>query len=214
MELGLAIKAASPFRTTFVIELAYDGIGYIRLSYFNETTGDDLDAKLRELDSQGMKAIILDLRGNPGGLIEESVKVAGHFIPSGPVVSVVKKDGTRRDYFPPKPADFRYPLAVLINGGSASASEIVAGAIQDTGAGTIVGTTSFGKGSVQSLFPLGDGTALKLTTAKYHTPKDRVIHGTGIEPDIFVTLPLDFRDTRVDTQLDKAIEILREKLLE
>ncbi len=189
-----------------------DGIGYVRLSYFNENTGEDLDAKLRDLESQGMKALILDLRGNPGGLIDESVKVAGHFIPSGPVVSVVTRDGKRRDLFPPHPADIAGPLVVLINSGSASASEIVAGAIQDTGAGTIVGTTSFGKGSVQSLFPLDSDTALKLTTAKYHTPKDRVIHGTGIEPDIFVALPEDFRDSRVDTQLDKAIEILKEKL--
>lgn len=188
------------------------GIGYIRLSYFNENTGDEFAAKLRDLESQGLKALILDLRNNPGGLIDESVKVAGHLIPPGPVVSVVSRDGKRREHFPPRPAETRYPLAVLINGGSASASEIVAGAVQDTGAGTLVGTKSFGKGSVQSLFPLGDDTALKLTTAKYHTPKDRVIHGIGIEPDVAVELPADYKDSRVDSQLDKAIEIIKGKL--
>lgn len=187
------------------------GIGYIRLTYFNENTGADLDAKLRDLEAQGMKAVILDLRNNPGGLLEESVKVASHFVPKGPVVSVVTRDGKRRTSYN-QTAPPGWPLVVLINGGSASASEIVAGAIQDTKAGTLVGTRSFGKGSVQNLVPLGDDTALKITTARYHTPADRVIDGIGIEPDIFVTLPLDYRESGGDLQLDKAIEVLKEKM--
>ncbi len=186
-------------------------IGYLRLTFFNENTGESLTAKLRELEGQGMKAAILDLRNNPGGLLEESVKVAGQFIPQGPVVSVVTRDGSRRTSYS-QPGGPRYPLVVLINGGSASASEIVAGAVQDTGAGTIVGTHSFGKGSVQSLIPLGDGTAIKLTVARYHTPKDRVINGVGVEPDILVVQPPDARETGSDAQLDKAIEVLKEKM--
>lgn len=185
-------------------------IGYLRLSFFNETTGENFAAKLRELEGQGMRAAILDLRNNPGGLLEESVKVAGQFVPKGPVVSVVTKDGNRRTSYS-QPGGPRYPLVVLINGGSASASEIVAGAVQDTGSGTIVGTRSFGKGSVQSLFPLGDGTAVKLTVARYHTPKDRVLNGVGIEPDVLVVQPPDARETG-DAQLEKAIEVLKEKM--
>lgn len=186
-------------------------IGYIRLTYFNETTGESLAAKLRELEGQGMKAAVLDLRNNPGGILEESVKVAGQFIPQGPVVSVVTRDGSRRTSYS-QPGGPRYPLVVLINGGSASASEIVAGAVQDTGAGMIVGTRSFGKGSVQSLIPLGDGTAVKLTVARYHTPKDRVINGVGVESDILVVQPPDARETGIDAQLAKAIEVLKEKM--
>ncbi|MDR7867100.1 MAG: S41 family peptidase [Sporomusaceae bacterium] len=188
-----------------------DDIGYLRLSFFNETTGENFAAKLRELEGQGMRAAILDLRNNPGGLLEESVKVAGQFVPKGPVVSVVTKDGSRRTSYA-QPGGPRYPLVVLINGGSASASEIVAGAVQDTGAGTIVGTRSFGKGSVQSLIPLGDGTAVKLTVARYHTPKDRVLNGVGIEPDVLAVQPPDARETGSDAQLAKAIEVLKEKL--
>ncbi|MDT8902416.1 S41 family peptidase [Anaeroselena agilis] len=186
-------------------------IGYIRLTFFNENTGESFAAKLRELEGQGMKAAILDLRNNPGGILEESVKVAGQFIPRGPVVSVVTRDGSRRTSYA-EPGGPRYPLVVLINGGSASASEIVAGAVQDTGAGTLVGTHSFGKGSVQNLVPLGDGTAIKLTVARYHTPKDRVIDGVGLEPDVLVVQPADARETGRDTQLERAIEVLREKL--
>ncbi len=187
------------------------GIGYLRLTYFNNHTGEDLDAAIRDLQAQGMQAVILDLRNNPGGLISASVKVASRFIPQGPVVSVVARDGSRRTSNT-EGDNLGLPLVVLINGGSASASEIVAGAIQDTHAGTLVGTRSFGKGSVQTLVPLGDDTALKITTARYHTPADRVIDNIGIEPDIFVTLPLDYRETGSDLQLDKAVEILKEKM--
>ncbi len=186
-------------------------IAYIRLSMFNEQTGADFARKYQELEQQGMKATILDLRDNPGGLLGESVKVAGKLVPKGPIVSVVQRDGEREVHASNLEA-VKYPLVVLVNGGSASASEIVAGAIQDTKSGTLVGTRSFGKGSVQNLVPLGDDTALKITTARYHTPADRVIDGIGIEPDIFVTLPLDYRESGGDLQLDKAIEVLKEKM--
>ncbi len=184
-------------------------IGYIRLSMFSETTGNDFLQKMNELTEQGMKSLILDLRNNPGGLIGESVKVASLLVPQGPIVSVIGKDGTREtsESQLDKPT---IPLVVLINGGSASASEIVAGAIQDTGAGKLIGVKTFGKGSVQRIVPLDKDSAVKITIAEYHTPKDRSIHGKGIEPDILVEMPKD-KDAKADTQLDKAIEVLKTK---
>jgi carboxyl-terminal processing protease len=206
----IIVRAVIQIKSVFAKMLDGD-IGYVRLTYFNKHTGEDLDAALRGLKNQGMKAVILDLRNNPGGLISASVKVASHFIPKGPVVSVVTRDGKRRTEYT-EADNLGLPLVVLINGGSASASEIVAGAIQDTKSGTLVGTRSFGKGSVQNLIPLDKDTALKLTIARYHTPADRIIDGTGIEPDIFVTLPLDYRESGRDLQLDKALEIIKEKM--
>lgn len=184
-------------------------IGYIRLSMFSETTGNDFLQKMNELTEQGMKSLILDLRNNPGGLIGESVKVASLLVPQGPIVSVIGKDGTREtsESQLEKPT---VPLVVLINGGSASASEIVAGAIQDTGAGKLIGVKTFGKGSVQRIIPLDKDSAVKITIAEYHTPKDRSIHGKGIEPDIMVEMPKD-KDAKTDPQLDKAIEVLKAK---
>lgn len=187
-----------------------NGIGYIRLSMFSEHTGDEFSKKIDELAGQGMKGIILDLRNNPGGLLTESIKVANHFVPQGPVVSVVRRDGTKKTHFSDGMAT-KYPVVVLVNGGSASASEIVAGAVQDTGAGTLIGTKTFGKGTVQITMPLGDESAVKLTIAKYATPNDRFIHGIGIEPDITVEMP-DVKENNQDVQLEKAIEVLTQKL--
>jgi len=187
-----------------------DGIGYVRLSMFNENTGSDLSNKLEELEGQGMKGIILDLRNNPGGLLEESIKVASNFVPYGPVVSVVSKDGTMTTRFSTLEA-IKYPLVILVNGGSASASEIVAGAVQDTGAGTLIGTKTFGKGSVQTVLPLDDDSALKLTIAKYVTPNNRSINGVGLEPDIKVEMS-DTQEEGNDLQMEKAIEVLKKKL--
>lgn len=190
-----------------------DQIGYIRISMFNENTGSDLAKKYQELEKEGMKAIVLDLRDNPGGLLDESVKVANKFVPKGPVVSVITRDG-RRDTSTSNLEAVKYPCAVLINGGSASASEIVAGAVQDTGAGTLVGTKSYGKGSVQTLMRLDKDDAIKLTIAKYYTPKDRSINGIGIEPDVKVELPEHVQPGQEvkDIQLDKAVEIVKSKI--
>ncbi|WP_371372039.1 S41 family peptidase [Sporomusa aerivorans] len=185
-----------------------NNIGYIRISMFNENTGNDFVRKLQELEKQGLKAIVLDLRDNPGGLLDESVKVASQLVPKGPVVSVVTRDG-RRETHSSNLAAPKYPVAVLVNGGSASASEIVAGAVQDTGVGTLIGTKTYGKGSVQTVIRLDEGSAIKLTIAKYLTPKDRSINGVGIEPDIKIELP-ETRDK--DVQLDKAIEVLKGKM--
>lgn len=187
-----------------------NGIGYVRLSMFNEHTGDDFSKKIQDLAGEGMKGVILDLRNNPGGLLSESIKVANHFIPQGPVVSVVQKDGTKKTHFSDSETT-KYPVVILVNGGSASASEIVAGAVQDTGVGTLIGTKTFGKGTVQITMPLGDDSAVKLTIAKYFTPNDRSIHGIGLEPDITVEMP-DSKENTTDLQLEKAIEVLTQKL--
>lgn len=184
-----------------------DKIGYIRISMFNENTGNDFNTKYKELEAEGMKSVILDLRDNPGGLLEESVKVASKFVPKGPVVSVVTRDGQRETHSSTLEA-VKYPVAVLVNGGSASASEIVSGAIQDTASGTLIGTKTYGKGSVQTVLRLDSG-AIKLTIAKYLTPNDRSINGIGIEPDIKVDMD---KDSKSDIQLDKAIEFVKEKM--
>ena len=211
---GQEVEEYSLTRATIVLKsvsgkILENGIGYIRLSMFSETTGNDFTQKMSELTEQGMTSLILDLRNNPGGLIGESVKVARLLVPQGPIVSVIGKDGERetsQSYLEKTPL----PLVVLINGGSASASEIVAGAIQDTSAGKLIGVKTFGKGSVQRIIPLDKDSAVKITIAEYHTPKDRSIHGKGIEPDIVVEMPKD-KDAKSDPQLDKAIEVLKSK---
>lgn len=184
-------------------------IGYIRISMFNEATGSDFVKKYQELEKEGMQGLILDLRDNPGGLLDESVKVAGKLVPKGPVVSVVTRDGHRETHSSKLEA-VKYPLVVLVNGGSASASEIVSGAVQDTGSGTLVGTKTYGKGSVQTIMRLDGDTAMKLTIAKYLTPNDRSINGVGIEPDVKIE-PVDPQSGK-DNQLDKAIEIIKGKI--
>ena len=187
-------------------------MGYIRVSMFSETTGKDFVRKLEELKDQGMTSLDLDLRNNPGGLIDQCVKVAELLVPKGPIVSVIGKDGDRETYQSSSTVA-PLPLTVLVNGGSASASEIVAGAIQDRGVGKLVGVKTFGKGSVQRLMPLDKESAVKITIAEYHTPNDRSIHGKGIVPDVIVEIPKDFdRESKQDPQLDKAIEVLKETL--
>ncbi len=167
-------------------------IGYARITQFNAPTADDLGKKLDELEKQGMQALVLDLRYNPGGLLNSAVDVAGQFLP--PKTLVVSTEGrtpsqsrTYRtdDKTKPRP---KYPLAILINGGSASGSEIVAGALKDLNRAILVGETTFGKGSVQSVIQLQDGSALRLTTAKYYTPSKQVIHEHGVAPTIRATL--------------------------
>lgn len=185
-------------------------IGYIRIAVFNESTGEDFKQKYRELEQQGMEATILDLRGNPGGLFGAGLTVAEAFVPKGPIVSVVDKDGNR---FVENSGleKIKYPLAVLVDHGSASASEIVAGAIKDTKAGRLFGVKTFGKGSVQSVYRLDRDTAVKITVAKYYTPSGVSIHNVGIEPDEIVELP---ENAAVDTQLQAAENYLRQRLAE
>ena len=172
-------------------ELLEKQYGYIRLSQFQEKTEGELDKALKALEegSKGsMKGLVLDLRNNPGGLLDQAVKVADRFIESGLIVSMEgRREDQKMKFFAHSQGTIaRYPLIVLVNGGSASASEIVAGAIQDHGRGILVGTQTFGKGSVQTIFPLKDGSGLRLTTARYFTPNGRSIQAKGIIPDIIV----------------------------
>jgi carboxyl-terminal processing protease len=188
-----------------------DHIGYIRLSQFQEMTAKDLASALKKLKDEKMQSIILDLRNNPGGLLTSAVETTEQFIPPGKVVVSIKGRDAKKssdDYHSGnrKPYD-NYPMIVLVNGGSASASEIVSGALQDWGRAIILGTQTFGKGSVQTILQLSDGSGLRLTTAKYYTPKGRSIQNIGITPDIVVK-PLPPKDA------GQMPPVLREKDLE
>ena len=168
-----------------------DNLGYVRLTQFQEATGRDLAKAIKQFREQKVQGAILDLRNNPGGLLTAAVDVSEQFLPNGKLVVFTKNREGKKDEWLAKSKDQmdELPMIILVNEGSASASEIVAGALQDWGRAVIVGTTSFGKGSVQTILPLGDGSGLRLTTAKYYTPKGRSIQSTGITPDIVVKIP-------------------------
>jgi carboxyl-terminal processing protease len=208
-------------------------IGYLRITQFNEPTAQELDQKLNELQGKGMQALIVDLRYNPGGLLTSAVDVCGLFLP--PKTMVVYTEGRdasqRREYDTAKNEKQRpnFPMVLLVNGGSASGSEIVAGALKDLNRAILVGETTFGKGSVQSVIQLPDGSALRLTTAKYYTPSKQVIHEKGITPNIKASLspdqeralllrrrdgPLSPDEQKIvneqkDPQLDRAVDALK-----
>jgi carboxyl-terminal processing protease len=165
--------------------------GYIRISQFQEKTDSEFEKAMKALEDESkgtLKGLVLDLRNDPGGLLDQAVKVADRFIESGLIVSVEgrKEDQKMKFHARPDGTLTRYPLVVLVNSGSASGAEIVAGAIQDHGRGLLVGTQTFGKGSVQTIIPLKDGSGLRLTTARYYTPSGRSIQAKGIVPDIIV----------------------------
>lgn len=188
-------------------------IGYIRMSGFTETTGRDFRKALKELNDQGAQALILDLRNNPGGLLKSAVEVGEQLLPKGPIVHIKERSGqTHTIYASGKSVYSHWPLVVLVNEGSASASEIVSGAVQDTKRGTLIGEKTFGKGSVQTVYPLQDGSGIALTTAKYFTPSRRSIHRVGIEPDVKVKLIEKDGQIEKDNQLEKALEFLQEKM--
>ena len=220
--------------------LGENKIGYIRLTQFGEQTSSELDDALKKLDRQGMQALVLDLRNNPGGLLDQAAKVCEKFLPKNQlIVSTEGRHAEERSEYRSsgRGAHPTLPLVILVNNGSASASEIVAGCLQDTTAtgasrAIILGEQTFGKGSVQKILPLQDGSALRLTTAKYYTPSHKVIHEKGITPDIVVpmsaedeealflrrspgaveTLPDDKREEIMaihDVQLERAMEVLK-----
>ncbi len=169
-----------------------EGIGYIRINSFQERTGKDLERAIDQLMKDGAKAFVLDLRNNPGGLLNQAVFVSDLFLDKGQLIVYTSGRMKNQDlrFTAEHSSNFpKFPMVVLVNAGSASASEIVAGALQDHKRAVVLGTKTFGKGSVQTVIPLSDGSGLRLTTAKYFTPKGRSIHGTGIEPDIMVEPP-------------------------
>jgi carboxyl-terminal processing protease len=188
-----------------------EGYGYIRIAQFQSDSGNEFKSALDELQAEGpLKGLILDLRNNPGGLLPESIAIADALLDQGLIVYTEGRLPSANIEYQATSGDLLNgaPIVVIINGGSASASEIVAGALQDQGRATILGTRSFGKGSVQTLMPLGDGRAIKLTTANYFTPSGRSIRGEGIEPDSLVEPTEEEADNSPDIQLKAAIDWL------
>lgn len=216
-------------------KLIDDNIGYVRITQFNQPTANDLRRAVAELKDEGMEAMILDLRNNPGGLLSAARDVAQLFLRRGDLIVYTQgRDGRRGERYTARERNpfLGFPMVVLINEGSASASEIVAGALQDHSRAILVGEKTFGKGSVQSVLPLDDGSALRITTAQYYTPSERVIDERGIEPDIVVSIPpeewrsilirrsrpenaeIDLDDDEiledaVDLQLERAVDVLK-----
>lgn len=174
-----------------------DGIGYLRITQFSEPTADALRKALGDLEEKKVRAIVIDLRNNPGGLLNSAIDVSQMFLSRGSVIVSTQGRNARQDHVyraRGRKPDTKTPIAILVNAGSASASEIVAGALQDNRRAVLVGEKTFGKGSVQSVLPMDEGAALRLTTAKYYTPSAKVIHERGIEPDIIVPMsPEDWR---------------------
>jgi carboxyl-terminal processing protease len=212
--------------------LIQDDIGYVKLRSFHKNTSDELADALQDLEERHINALILDLRNNPGGLLEQAIAVTDEFIKGGQLIVYTKgrlANQNMKGFSKDDEAHIDFPMVILVNGGSASASEIVAGALQDLERATIIGTKTFGKGSVQTIIPLSDGSGLRLTTAKYYTPKGRVIHEKGIVPDIVVEEPaqdqtppapdpsqrsedpneLPDDDIKNDPQLQKAVDVLK-----
>ena len=165
-----------------------NNIGYLSISQFEEVTTKQFKAAVEDLQSQGMKGLVIDIRNNPGGLLDTVVGMLKYMLPDGLIVYTEDKQGNRKEYKGQDNDEFNLPLAVIVNGNSASASEIFAGAIQDYGKGTIIGTQTYGKGIVQTVKPLTDGSAIKFTIAKYFTPKGQDIHGKGVTPDMVCLL--------------------------
>lgn len=208
-----------------------DDIGYVKLRSFQKSSADEMEEALDDLEEQNISALVLDLRNNPGGLLEQAISVSDRFLEGGQLIVYTKgrlSGQNMKGFSKNEPAHLDYPMVVLINAGSASASEIVAGALQDLGRATIIGTPSFGKGSVQTIIPLSNGSGLRLTTAHYFTPKGQVINDKGITPDLVVEekqaeeegedaevqrrsrrLTLPSGDLSDDPQLRKAVEFLK-----
>lgn len=187
-------------------------IGYMRINHFASNTDEAVVEELNKLRQQNIKALILDVRNNPGGDLNSAVNIAKQFIPSGPLVYTVNRTGKLVTYAMGEGLQLNMPLAVLIDGGSASASEVLSGAIKDTKTGILIGEKSFGKGIVQGVYPLTGGEGMTLTTAKYLTPNKIDIHEKGIEPDIHVEFTEQNIKDQEDVQLNKAVEVLQEQL--
>ena len=205
-EQELSIERKTIVMPTVKGQMLTEDIGYIRVTQFAEKTVDEFTKAYEDLQSKGMKRLVLDLRDNPGGLITTAHGIGQYLVPKGPIVTVQTRRGKTTAYMS-RGEHPLIPLVVLINGNSASASEIIAGAVQDTKSGTIVGTKSYGKGTVQSVVQGLDGEGLKITIARYHTPNDRVIDGIGIEPDEVVEPSKT--NPEEDVQMERAIEIVK-----
>lgn len=190
-------------------------IGYIRIISFDEVTNKQFIAAYKDLNDKGQKGLIIDLRNNPGGLLSTVTKIADQLLPEGMIVYTEDKSGKKESYLSDA-NEIKVPLVLLVNENSASASEILSGAVKDHNKGKLVGTTTFGKGLVQSIYPLGDGSAIKITISKYYTPSGVCIQGIGIEPDYVVELSDELKakltlEEDEDIQLKKAIEVIKDQ---
>ena len=192
-------------------------IGYIAVSEFDEVTASQFKSALKELEKEGMQGLVIDLRDNPGGLLDVTCEMLDRMIKKGILVYTVDKNGKRVDEEATDNLSFDKPVAILVNGNSASASEVFSGAMKDYKVATLVGTNTFGKGIVQSIVPFEDGTAMKVTVSKYYTPNGVNIHGTGIKPDVVEELNKEALkdgklDRKEDNQLDKALDVVVKKM--
>lgn len=196
-------------------EMLKDNIGYIRITTFDENTDTAFNSALDTLKKAGMKGLVIDLRDNPGGLLDTSTKIADKILGKGTIVYTIDNEGKREEWTSDS-NKLNVPLVLLVNGGSASASEILSGAVRDFKAGTLIGTKTFGKGLVQNVIDLKDGTGLKVTIARYYTPSGECIQGIGIKPDIVIELPKEAATRQItqreDTQLQKGIEVIKSKI--
>lgn len=204
-------KVESP---TVKFEMLDDGMAYIQITEFDTVTVDQFTEAMAMSRGNDMKGLILDLRSNPGGNLSSVVSIAKQMLPKGLIVYTEDRDGNREEYSCDGSKELDVPMVVLVNGNSASASEILAGAIKDYGIGTLVGTTTFGKGIVQRPIELSDGSAVKLTISSYYTPNGINIHGIGIEPDVECEFDSEryYSDEAYDNQLEKAKEVLLQKM--
>ena len=211
--LEITVKRGEVEAQTVNTTMLDNDIGYLGITEFDSVTTGQFIEGMTELRSKGMKALIIDLRSNPGGSLKAVCDIAEELLPEGNIVYTVDRDGKREEFTCDGKKEIDIPLAVLVNGYSASASEILSGAIKDYGKGTLIGETTYGKGVVQRIFPFTDGTAVKLTISNYFTPNGTDINGVGITPDI--EIPLDneaYKKDGTDNQLNKAVEILSEEL--
>jgi carboxyl-terminal processing protease len=193
--------------------LGENKIGYIRLTQFGEQTASDLQEALKKLKKAGMEGLVFDLRNNPGGLLDQAVRVCELFVKRGELIVSTEGRGPQSDAKYTSHGSDKYPdlqMVILVNGGSASAAEIVSGCLQDRGRALIMGEQTFGKGSVQSIMPLQDGSALRLTTAKYYTPSHKVIHEKGITPDCVIPMSTDEEELLAVQRMPGAADTLDE----
>ncbi|MDD6057124.1 MAG: S41 family peptidase [Clostridiales bacterium] len=215
-QLSFDVERANVTLPSIASEMLDDNIGYLRIEAFEKETAAQFETAFADLEAAGMQSLIIDLRYNGGGLIDSAIKILDDILPEGLIVYTEDKAGNRMEYKSRGETYIDYPIAVLVNENTASASEIFAGAIKDYNYGTIIGVTTYGKGIVQTLFPLSDGDAVKLTTAKYFTPNGNYIHGVGIEPDIeleyeYLNSDSEEYEMQYDNQIQKAIEVLRNR---
>ncbi len=221
-ELEFTVERSEIVENSVTSEMLDNNIGYISITGFNKSadfagnsTSSEFETEIKKLQDSGMQKLIIDLRDNPGGVLDEVCAVADYILPEGVITYTKSRNGERKDYNSDK-NELDIPIAVLINENSASASEILAGALKDYDRAEIIGKQSYGKGIVQSVLPFTDGSGISMTVSEYYTPKGVSIHGVGVEPDYEVELPGELKDEHVillprdkDTQLQKAIEILK-----